>query len=84
LRAAWGHTPPAEAQDVLNCSAFSSQAEAHQNLRANPGDPNGLDRDRDGIACEDLPAPKDTNPVPRAALPLDRAQVPRPRVTLGL
>ena len=68
LRAAWELMPSAEAQDPLNCEDFDSQAEAQANLRDNPNDPNGLDRDRDGIACEtepyDNPA-RDENPVPR-------------------
>lgn len=44
----------AAAQD-LDCADFSTQGEAQDNLNANPGDPNGLDRDNDGIACETLP-----------------------------
>jgi hypothetical protein len=36
----------------FNCADFSSQAEAQAVLRADPSDPFGLDRDRDGIACE--------------------------------
>ena len=36
-----------------NCSDFSTQAEAQGYLF--PGDPYGLDRDNDGIACESLP-----------------------------
>jgi endonuclease YncB( thermonuclease family) len=35
-----------------NCPAFASQADAQAVLRADPRDPNGLDGDRDGIACE--------------------------------
>jgi hypothetical protein len=38
-----------------NCSDFSTQAEAQKVLEAFPGDPYGLDRDKDGIACETLP-----------------------------
>lgn len=48
-----------------NCSDFPSQAAAQAALRANPSDPNGLDRDKDGIACESNRAPKDLKPVPR-------------------
>ena len=36
---------------------------AQEALRANPSDPNDLDRDNDGIACEDNPAPYDQTPV---------------------
>lgn len=42
----------AVAQDDLNCDDFGSQAEAQQNLRDNPSDPNGLDAENDGVACE--------------------------------
>ena len=51
--------------DRYNCSDFASQAEAQAVLRADPTDPNRLDRDRDGIACESNRAPYDRVPVPR-------------------
>jgi micrococcal nuclease len=35
-----------------NCSDFASQADAQAVLRADPRDPNQLDGDHDGIACE--------------------------------
>jgi hypothetical protein len=34
-------------------------------LRADPNDPNRLDADRDGIACESNRTPRDLVPVPR-------------------
>lgn len=37
-----------------DCSDFATQAEAQEHLL--PGDPNRLDADGDGIACEDLPS----------------------------
>lgn len=37
-----------------DCSDFTTQKEAQAVLEAFPGDPYGLDRDRDGIACETL------------------------------
>ncbi len=49
--------------DRYNCSAFASQAEAQSVLRADPRDPNKLDADRDGIACESNRAPRDQVPV---------------------
>jgi hypothetical protein len=49
----------------FNCSAFVSQAQAQAVLRADPVDPNGLDPDHDGIACEGNSAPRDLTPVPR-------------------
>ncbi len=38
----------------LDCSDFATQEEAQENLA--PGDPDGLDADGDGIACETLPS----------------------------
>lgn len=46
----------AHAKD-LNCDDFGSQAAAQANLNNNPGDPNGLDTDGDGVACESNPCP---------------------------
>lgn len=48
-----------------NCGDFPSQAAAQAVLRADPSDPNQLDADRDGIACETNPPPRETTPVPR-------------------
>ncbi|RAJ45342.1 excalibur calcium-binding domain-containing protein [Kitasatospora sp. SolWspMP-SS2h] len=45
-------TPAAD----LNCSDFATQPQAQAVLDADPSDPNHLDTDNDGIACEDLPA----------------------------
>ncbi|MEU6311478.1 excalibur calcium-binding domain-containing protein [Streptomyces sp. NPDC047014] len=50
---------------VADCEAFGSQADAQAVLRADALDPNGLDRDGDGIACPDLGGPKDRKPVHR-------------------
>lgn len=39
-----------------DCGDFSTHAEAQAFFEsAGPGDPHGLDRDEDGIACETLP-----------------------------
>jgi hypothetical protein len=51
--------------DAYNCSDFPSQAAAQAVLRADPSDPNGLDGNRDGVACESNPAPRDETRVPR-------------------
>lgn len=63
---------PALAQDDLNCGDFASQAEAQQTLRQDPGDPNGLDAEGDGVACETTeyadPA-RDETPVTAAREP---------------
>ena len=46
-----------------NCSDFTSQAQAQSVLRADPTDPNRLDGDKDGIACEGNRGPYDREPV---------------------
>ena len=51
--------------DRYNCGDFASQANAQSVLRADPSDPNRLDTDRDGIACESNRAPFDRMPVRR-------------------
>jgi hypothetical protein len=51
--------------NAYECSSFASQAEAQAVLRADPTDPNVIDRNRDGMACEDNPPPYDTVRVPR-------------------
>jgi hypothetical protein len=45
---------PAEAQaDQYDCASFGSQVSAQVELDSDPGDPNNLDPDGDGQACED-------------------------------
>lgn len=51
------------AVDDQNCSDFPSQAAAQQHLRADPSDPDNLDANNDGVACESNPAPYDRQPV---------------------
>lgn len=51
---AW--VPAAGAQTDLNCDDFEFQEDAQAVLDQDPSDPNGLDSDNDGIACEDLPS----------------------------
>jgi hypothetical protein len=48
-----------------SCYEFASQADAQEVLRADPRDPNRIDLDGDGIACQDLGAPYDWVPVKR-------------------
>ena len=43
---------PAFAQDDQNCADFPSQAAAQAHLRQDPSDPDRLDADNDGVACE--------------------------------
>lgn len=47
---------PSEAQADLEGADFATQEEAQAVLDRGPSDPNGLDADNDGIACEDLPS----------------------------
>jgi endonuclease YncB( thermonuclease family) len=47
---------PATAADK-DCSDFATQAAAEAWLHAYAGDPDGLDGDADGVACESLPCP---------------------------
>ena len=44
----------AQARD-LNCGDFPYQEDAQAVLAANPADPNNLDSNHDGVACETLP-----------------------------
>jgi len=46
---------PVPSSDDLNCSDFNSQPEAQEVLEDDPSDPNNLDGEGDGIACESLP-----------------------------
>ena len=52
-------------QAAQDCSGYPSQAAAQAALRADPSDPNNLDPDDDGIACENNPGPYDRTPVNR-------------------
>ena len=49
-------TQMASAQDIYNCDDFTYQEEAQAVYDADTSDPNGLDGDNDGIACEALPS----------------------------
>jgi hypothetical protein len=51
--------------EALNCVDMGTQANAQSVLRADPNDPLQLDSDRNGIACEINPEPRDLNPVRR-------------------
>jgi hypothetical protein len=51
-------SPAAVAQGAtgdLDCADFDTREQAQAALDAGPGDPNGLDADGDGLACESLP-----------------------------
>ena len=67
----------------VDCSDFATQAAAQSHLSAHPGDPDGLDGDHDGIACESLPGATSRAPAPAPAAPApppapDRQPAPLP------
>lgn len=53
LLAILSFSPIALAQDDFNCDDFATQQEAQAVYDQDPSDPNGLDADDDGQACED-------------------------------
>jgi hypothetical protein len=67
---------PAFAQDDLNCENFATQEEAQAEFDADTSDPNGLDGDNDGQACEDsLPSGGEMMEEPEISTPPDSADV---------
>ncbi len=67
---------PAAALNDQNCVDFPSQAAAEQHLRSDPTDPDNLDTNRNGIACEGSPGPFDRDVVRRP--PAARTVEPAP------
>jgi micrococcal nuclease len=58
-------TPTATSSPSFNdrdCADFDSQTEAQEVLEDDPRDPNGLDGDSDGVACEELPGGSSSSP----------------------
>ena len=71
---------PSGADGTYNCSDFDDQGQAQEFfLRAGgPGsDPNGLDKNKNGIACESLP----TAQPPQTAQPQQQPQQPAASAT---
>lgn len=68
--------PSAASAAGKNCSDFADQAAAQAWLNASAGDPDGLDGDADGRACEALPCPCATagSPATPSASSLPRSQ----------
>lgn len=69
--------------DAQNCSDFPYQEDAQAVYDANPADPNNLDADNDGIACEENahrpttpPTQTDSGPATETATPSASAPVP--------
>ena len=54
-------------QGDLDCGDFATREEAQAVLDANPDDPNYLDGDGDGEACESLPTSPSSEPAPEPA-----------------
>ncbi len=69
----------------LDCKDFQYQEDAQAVLDATPGDPNGLDRDKNGIACESLPSrpkqPATSTSTPTAKKPTQTAPKTAPKTT---
>nr|WP_192756452.1 excalibur calcium-binding domain-containing protein [Actinopolymorpha pittospori] len=51
-----GFVGVANAADDYNCDDFQTQEEAQRVYDQDRSDPNNLDADKDGIACEELPS----------------------------
>ncbi|MBK3644565.1 excalibur calcium-binding domain-containing protein [Streptomyces sp. MBT33] len=74
----------AHAQSDRDCSDFVFQEEAQAVFDSDPSDPDRLDADNDGIACEDLPhRPTATAPATPTATAAATA-VPQRGVNAGL
>ena len=65
-------------KDQYACKDFGSQFDAQQVLRLNPKDPNGLDGNRNGIACDGQDAFMDGVAAGLMGSPFDLNPVPRP------
>lgn len=65
-----GEAPRAD----LGCEDFASRAEAQAALDADPNDPNGLDTDGDGLACEGVPYSPAEPDVAAPATPAENGQ----------
>lgn len=62
----------------LDCTDFKYQEEAQAVLDATPGDPNNLDEDHDGKACESLPPRPRQSTTPTSEKPATTTQ-PAPK-----
>jgi hypothetical protein len=84
-RMTWEFVPRASAQVDLDCSDFDSQAAAQEELERALTDPNGLDPDADGEACEDYTYPDDEttarDETTRSSIPAER---PRDETTRSI
>src|ERR671911_641308 len=64
---------PAKAQaDQYDCASFGSQQSAQVELDRDPSDPNNLDSDGNGIACDNYPyGTSGSTPAPSSAPPVE-------------
>jgi hypothetical protein len=71
LAIGWSGVVPASASHAVdvNCTDFQYQEDAQAHLDAHPGDPDHLDSDGDGIACETLPHRPTAPPPPVTPAP---------------
>lgn len=70
LTGAFALTPSQAAFVDRDCADFATQAQAQAFFAAaGPGDPHRLDGNGDGVACESLPCPCATAPVPFTGTP---------------
>lgn len=78
---------PAEAQtDQYDCASFGSQESAQAELDRDPSDPNNLDPDGNGQACDDYPyGTSGTNSAsPTSSTPSNASASPRPQKSENL
>jgi micrococcal nuclease len=59
-------SPGSEVDSNLDCASFETHEEAQRVLEQDPSDPNYLDGDGDGVACEDLPKSQPDDQPPSA------------------
>ncbi len=59
-------TPAYAQQDQFDCASFGSQESAQAELERDPSDPNNLDPDGNGQACEDYSYGTTSSPAPTA------------------
>src|SRR5918993_1478516 len=75
---------PAVAQaDLYDCASFGSQESAQAELDRDPSDPNNLDSDGNGRACDDYDYSASTttqsSPLPSSPSPSNPSPTPKPR-----
>jgi len=68
---------PVSAQD-LDCDDFPTQAAAQAELERDPSDPNGLDRNDNGVACENAGLPAGAPAPAPVAAPVAPVAAPIP------